>query len=166
MPKKDLESLSPEERIHECFEAAVKYIAVSPRSEKEVKEKLYGKGFHRNEVEDAIDRCKGYRYIDDEAYVRSYIDYYCAKLGRKMIAYKLTNDKGINATLASNLIADLISDEDELSKCSDMAAAYIAKKRIKERKDFNKVSAYLYGKGFEFDVINKTLNAFNLDEND
>lgn len=161
-----MKELTPEERIHECFEAAVKYIAASPRSEKEVKEKLYTKGYHKNEVEDALEKCRHYRYIDDEAYVKTYIDYYCSKLGRKMILYKLTTDKGVDARLVSNLIADLISDEDETQKCGRMARAYIAKKRITERKDFAKVSAYLFSKGFDFDIINRALNALKVDETD
>ena len=57
----------------DAFETAVKYLAVSPRSEKEVREKLYSKGFHKQEVEEAIARAKSYRYIDDEAYVLSLI---------------------------------------------------------------------------------------------
>ena len=154
--------LTPEERMQKCFDQAVKYLAISPRSEKEVKEKLYEKGYHRNEVEEAIDRCKGYRYIDDEAYTRSFVDYYSHRMGRKMMAYKLTNDKGVDQTLVSNMIADIVSDDAETEKCVDMASKYVKKKRIWDKKDLQKVGAYLFTKGFEWNIINGALSQVEL----
>ena len=154
--------LTPEERMQKCFDQAVKYLAISPRSEKEVKEKLYEKGYHRNEVDEAIDRCKGYRYIDDEAYTRSFVDYYSHRMGRKMMAYKLTNEKGVDQTLVSNMIADLVSDDAETEKCVDMASKYVKKKRIWDKKDLQKVGAYLFTKGFEWNIINGALSQIEL----
>ena len=85
-------------------------------------------------------------------------------MGRKMLAYKLTTDKGINQTLASNMIDDLVSDEKEIEKCIDMANKYIKKKRIAEKKDLQKVGAYLYTKGFEWNIINIALSNCQLYE--
>ena len=153
-----MKELTPEQLKQKCFDQAVKYLAISPRSEKEVKEKLYEKGYHREQVDYAIERCKGYKYINDEIYTRSFIDYYSHKMGRKMLLYKLTTDKGIDNALATNMIADLVSDETEVEKCLDMANKYIKKKRIAERKDMQKVGAYLYTKGFEWNTINIALS--------
>ena len=159
-----MKELTPEQLKQKCFDQAVKYLAISPRSEKEVKDKLYEKGYHREQVDYAIERCKGYKYIDDENYTRSFIDYYSHKMGRKMLAYKLTTDKGINQALASNMIDDLVSDEKEIEKCIDMANKYIKKKRIAEKKDLQKVGAYLYTKGFEWNIINIALSNCQLYE--
>lgn len=153
-----MKELTPEQLKQKCFDQAVKYLAISPRSEKEVKEKLYEKGYHREQVDYAIERCKGYKYINDENYTRSFIDYYSHKMGRKMLLYKLTTDKGIDNTLATNMIADLVSDETEVEKCLDMANKYIKKKRIYDKKDLQKVGAYLYTKGFEWNTINIALS--------
>ena len=153
-----MKELTPEQLKQKCFDQAVKYLAISPRSEKEVKEKLYEKGYHREQVDYAIERCKGYKYINDENYTRSFIDYYSHKMGRKMLLYKLTTDKGIDNALATNMIADLVSDETEVEKCLDMANKYIKKKRIYDKKDLQKVGAYLYTKGFEWNTINIALS--------
>lgn len=142
-----------------ALDAAVKYIASAPRSEKEVREKLYRKGYHKAEVEEAIARAKGYRFIDDEVYAENYVEYYGAKLGRKQLEYKLVTGKGIDKELARNTVADRISDEDEREKAAEIAASYIRVKRITERKDLAKVGAYLYRKGFARDVIDHTLDA-------
>ena len=129
-----MKELTPEQQKQKCFDQAVKYLAISPRSEQEVKDKLYEKGYHREQVDYAIERCKGYKYINDEAYTRSFVDYYSHKMGRKMLLYKLTNEKGVDGTLASNMIADMVSDELETEKCKDMASKYVKKKRISEKK--------------------------------
>lgn len=157
-----MKELTPEQLKQKCFDQAVKYLAISPRSEKEVKDKLYEKGYHRDQVDYAIERCKGYKYINDESYTRSFVDYYSHKMGRKMLHYKLTTDKGIDNTLATNMIADLVSDEMEIEKCVDMANKYVKKKRIAERKDMQKVGAYLYTKGFEWNTINIALSSCRL----
>lgn len=161
-----MKELTPEQLKQKCFDQAVKYLAISPRSEQEVKDKLYEKGYHREQVDYAIERCKGYKYINDEAYTRSFIDYYSHKMGRKMLLYKLTNDKGVDSTLATNMIADMVSDEMETEKCTDMAQKYITKKRIAERKDLQKAGAYLYTKGFEWNIINVALSKCKLFEID
>lgn len=161
-----MKELTPEQLKQKCFDQAVKYLAISPRSEQEVKDKLYEKGYHREQVDYAIERCKGYKYINDEAYTRSFVDYYSHKMGRKMLLYKLTNEKGVDNILATNMIADLVSDEVEIEKCQNMAQKYINKKRIAERKDMQKVGAYLYTKGFEWNVINVALASCNLHQTD
>ena len=161
-----MKELTPEQLKQKCFDQAVKYLAISPRSEQEVKDKLYEKGYHREQVDYAIERCKGYKYINDEAYTRSFIDYYSHKMGRKMLLYKLTNEKGVDNTLATNMIADMVSDESEIEKCTNMAKKYISKKRISEKKDLQKVGAYLYTKGFEWNIINIALSSCKLCRND
>jgi len=82
--------------------------------------------------------------------------------GAKAGNYKLTTDKGINQALASNMIDDLVSDEKEIEKCIDMANKYIKKKRIAEKKDLQKVGAYLYTKGFEWNIISIALSTCSL----
>ena len=142
-----------------ALDAAVKYIASAPRSEKEVREKLYRKGYHKAEVEDAIARAKEYGYIDDVRYVADFAEYYGAKLGRKKLEYKLVTEKGIPREIALNGIADAVSEEEEREKAVSVAMKYAASKRITERKDLGKVGAYLWQRGFARDTIDHALDA-------
>ncbi len=154
------ESRSEEKKTvkKDAFETAVKYLAVSPRSEKEVREKLYSKGFHRQEVEEAIERAKKYRYIDDESYTADFVDYYAGRYGRKKLEFKLTVEKGISPQLAKTVIEDKLSDEAELDKAVETAAKYAKTKRITERKDAKKVAAYLYQRGYDGGTISKAMS--------
>ena len=154
----DEKKVSKEKNKVGAFDAAVKYLATSPRSEKEVRDRLYKKGYRKSEVEEAIARAKGYGYIDDEKYVADFVEYYGSRMGRKQLEYKLVAEKGIPRELARFGIADALSDEEERAKALETARKYIAAKRITERKGLAKVGAFLYRKGFERDMIDSVLN--------
>lgn len=147
-----------EKRAAEAYETLVKFLAVCQRSEKECVEKLYGKGFHKNEVEFAVNKAKGYRYVDDAEYVRNFLMFNKTKYGAKKLLYKLTAEKGIDKTLAENAVADTISDEFEISLCKEFAEKYIKQKHIADKSGIRKLTAFLYQKGFEWNIINSVVS--------
>jgi len=144
-----------EKRAAQAYEALVKYLAVCQRSEKECKDKLYEKGFHRDEVEFAISKAKGYRYIDDAEYVRNYLIFNKERYGAKKIAYKLTAEKGVDKKLVENIIADSIDEDFEYRTCLGYAEKYVRQKHIEDKSQLRKVTAFLYQKGFDWRIINK-----------
>ena len=153
-----------EKRANEAYEALIKYLAVCQRSEKECVEKLYSKGYHQNEVEFAISKAKGRRYIDDEEYVRSFLFFNKNKYGTKKLSYKLITEKGVNKVLVENMLADLISDEEEIEICRKFAEKYVKQKHIEDKAGIRKLSAFLYQKGFEFNIINSVIDGlFDID---
>ncbi len=151
-----------------AFDTAVKYLAVSPRSFFEVKEKLYKKGFHKSEVEYALAKAQEYNYINDSNYIKSFVLYYGSKMGKKKMLFKLTTEKGINRELALNTLEDLVTYDDEISKAVKIATKYAKPKKIKDENgdvvdeviDYGRIKSYLYQKGFEFDVIEKAVELF------
>lgn len=147
-----------EKRANEAYEALVKYLAVCQRSEKECVEKLYGKGFHKGEVEFAVSKAKNYRYIDDVEYVRNYLMFNKEKYGSKRIIYKLVTEKGVDKSLVENAVADEISEEYEKEICLRFANKYAKQKHVEDRTGLKKLSAFLYQKGFEWNIINSVLD--------
>ncbi len=145
------------ERAGKAYEALLKYLSASPRSEKECKQKLYDKGYHKNEVEYAVERAKGYRYIDDEEYVRTFLSFYADRLGKKKLAYKLTVEKGIDKRLADNLIEDAIDDDRELEKCRAEATKYASQKKMIDKSGAGKVYAHLIQKGYGSSVASRVV---------
>lgn len=146
------------ERYDKAYDALVKYLAVAPRSEKECKDKLYEKGFHKNEVEFAVEKAKGYRYVDDAEYVRTYLAFNKSKYGAKKIAYRLSVEKGVDKNIVDNLIEDIISDEFEIDLALSFARKYALQKKICDKKSAQKIGAYLYQKGFSWNVINTVMS--------
>ena len=146
-----------EERAKKAYETLVKYLAISSRSEHECREKLYDKGFHKGEVEFAIDKAKKYRYINDEEYVRTFLVFNKTRYGAKKIEYKLTVEKGVDRTLVANMIADELSDEFEIALATEMATKYMKQKKIADKSGYQKVFGFLYQRGFENRIISKVM---------
>ncbi len=156
-----------EERALKAYETLVKYLALSARSEQECKNKLYDKGYHRNEVEYAIEKAKGYKYIDDAEYVRTYLLFNKKRYGAKKIAYKLTTEKGVDKRLVDNILLDNLDDDMQIETATSMAQKYTKQKKIVDKSGAQKVGAHLYQKGFDWRIINKVLsNMFDVYDED
>lgn len=146
------------ERAAKAYDALLKYLTASPRSEKECKSKLYDKGYHKNEVEYAVERAKKYRYINDEEYVRTFLSYYGGRLGKKKLIYKLTQEKGVDRQLVQNIVEDVVSDESELEKCRQEAEKYARQRKLTDKSGASKVYAHLVQKGFDGSIIGKVMS--------
>lgn len=156
-----------EEKAQKAYETLIKYLALSARSEQECKNKLYDKGYHKNEVEYAINRAKGYKYIDDAEYVRTYLMFNKKRYGAKKIAYKLTTEKGVDKRLVDNILLDNVDDDTQIETATAMAQKYIKQKKIADKSGAQKVGAHLYQKGFDWRIINKVLsNLFDVFDED
>ena len=147
-----------EKRANDAYEALVKYLAICQRSEKECRDKLYDKGFHKNEVEFAIDKAKGYHYVNDEEYIRNFLMFNKHKYGTKKLSYKLVTEKGVDKELVENIIADNIDDEFEKEICLKFSERCVKQKHIEDKSGLRKLTAFLYQKGFDWHVINSVVS--------
>ncbi len=154
-----------EERANKAYETLVKYLAGSARSEQECKDKLYDKGFHKAEVDFAISKAKGYRYVDDEEYVHTFLLFNKSRYGVRKIIYKLTIEKGVDKNLVENVVCDEIDDDFELELADKFAKKFVKTKKITDKADAQKVGAHLFQKGFDWRIINKVMaNLFDVYE--
>lgn len=141
-----------------AFEKAVAYLGRSPRTEKEMRTYLVGKGFSMKVVIYAVDKLREYGYLDDAEYCRAYIRNYGDKAGVRKLAAKLY-EKGVPREIIDT----------ELSKLDDgvETARTLAEKYISTRKcDRRKVTAFLAGRGFEYDTIRQALSELDFDGDD
>lgn len=162
-PHKDTDNTEYKSEKRDAFDAALKYLAAAPRSEKEVRGKLYGKGFRRAEIDEAIARAKQYRYIDDESYAAEFAETYGARYGRKKVEYRLVYEKGVPPDVAAAAVRNILDDESEEEKACAAAKKFAASKKTDGKKDAAKIAAFLYRKGFDAAVINRAVSAVYAD---
>lgn len=146
-----------EERANKAYETLVKYLAGSARSEQECKDKLYDKGFHKGEVDFAIDKAKSYRYVDDEEYVRTFLLFNKSRYGVRKIVYKLTAEKGVDKQKVEDIVYDEIDDDFEVELAEKFAKKFVKSKKIADKSDAKKVGAHLFQKGFDWRIIDKVM---------
>lgn len=144
-----------EDDFNRCKNHALKLISYSQKTSFDIRKKLRDKKFSSESIEETINFLNEYGLIDDEAYVRAYVNDKSSLSSRSKnkIFYKL-KAKSIPEDLILKYL-DEISDEDEYEK-----ALILAKRKAGDDLSFDnkqKVYRYLGGRGFSYDIINRCL---------
>ena len=130
----------------------------------EMKKILMEKDYNHDEIQKAIQRCEEYNYLNDEKYTDSFIhDKQMIQRWGKLKIIKELNRRGIT------IISDDLFDQDQekiniekhlqtkLEKLSNMAFDVYKKKQ--------QIYRHLYFKGFDQELISKTLAKVDLSTN-
>ncbi len=142
------------------------YCAYQERSHREVKEKLYGYGLHKTDVEELISRLIEENLLNEERYATGFArgKFRIKKWGRIKIKYELKN-KQISEYNIKNALNQF--DEEEYVKTANQLALKKWNAIIKTTPDSrvrrNKVYAWLLQRGFESNII-KIVMANNFTE--
>lgn len=122
------------------------------RTESQLREKLLNAEFDPGIVEQAIAYVKSFGYIDDERYVRNYIESRCRQKSRRQIMQELQFRKGVSAELIQQVYEELEpSDEKELIR-SQLRKKHYSPDTCDE-KQRQKLIAALLRKGFHMGDI-------------
>lgn len=140
-----------------AFERAIKYLSAI-KSEKQVKDYLYSKGYGKIIVDFVVNKLKEYNYINDEAFARMYVQNYQMKKGKKLLQFELET-KGIS----KDIIANLLQDFDDNLECMRSLSEKFLKNKPRDKKTAIKLSNHLFSKGYTYDKINKILKEFIYD---
>ena len=162
IPEDKLDEIKKEDTVKYAKEKAMEYIAYSPRSGFQVRQKLKQKGIDDDSIEETMKALEYYHYVDDAEFVREFAKSYKGKLGRKAIVQKL-KEKGVDAeTIDDNLILD----EDEQRTVAKQTAENIVSKNrgLDQYKLKQKIYQTLTRKGFSYDMISSVTEEI-LDEN-
>ncbi len=130
---------------------AMKYLGSRLKTEKQVKDYLYKKEFHKFTVDSVIEKLKEYKVIDDSVYADAYIksnkNYSKNKLKQKL------QKAGVKQDIREELTAEI----DDLDSCIIHAEKYMRNK-ILDKNTRDKLIRHLMSKGYTWDTINTTLN--------
>ena len=147
-------------REKELLVLTSRYIERKERSEKQLTAYLLQKGFDHEEIEGILSKLKEKKFVDDDRYIREFIDYYkntklCSKFfAEQKIIEKVGREK---KDLCKQLIKENYTEDEEV----DVAKKLIEKKKITEDEEIQKMLA---SKGFSFKtIISITKNSKNND---
>jgi len=135
------------------------------RTERQLRDKLKEGLYTSDIIDETISYLKGYHYIDDERYARSYAEYRLCTKGRKALENELLL-KGISRDVVRDVLDELYSDSevDEYSIIRELARKKLHLSMSDDlpsalpEKDRNKLYRYLLSKGFTFDKVNGALD--------
>ena len=138
----------------EARNKAIYYLQFSAKTESELRKKLAEQGFLPASVDSAIDFVKQYRYLDDEEYVRRYIEKNGRKKSRKQIAFEL-RQKGVRDDMVRAGLEEMPIDEAAQIETVLEKRGYSGEEATREERQ--KISAYFARKGFSYEAIQAAL---------
>ena len=154
-----LEFLRTETERESACEKGVKYVSKTQKTEKEMRDHLYSKGFEKDAVEYAIKKLKQYDYINDELYAKNFVRYKSKTDGKKKIEYELKT-KGISPKIINDTLADFDFDDGVVRS---LAEKYL-KGKTRDIKTKQKAYRYLASRGFSSSEILSAISPFFSEE--
>lgn len=150
--------LESEERIN-VYNYGIYTLSRSAKCESELRLKMKNKGFEPRLIDKAINRLKEQDYLNDERYCEMFINdkINISKHGILKIKQALYF-KGINKEIIEEKLGRISREEEE------ERAYLLARKKLavineeEPRKKRAKISNYLLGRGFEYDVVRRTVS--------
>ena len=98
---------SAQQQLKKAKVKALNLLERMDRTEGQLREKLLDAGFEPDTAEQAIEYVKGYGYLDDERYVRNYIEYRSGQKSRKQLEQELRFRKGVSSDLIRKVYDEL-----------------------------------------------------------
>ncbi len=143
-------------KIQTALESALASLSRRQLTEAELLKKLRDKGFSDEDIAPAVERCKGYGYVNDTELVKRYAAALARerKLGSWAVARKLEL-RGFSKTLVEGALADLETSSEVPSELERAKALASKKFRGAEGASENreKLVRFLRARGFEWEVI-------------
>ncbi len=164
--KKKLEKVLEENVRLDAYYRGLKYLGVRMRSELEIKKYLTKCGFSMPEIVYALGRLKDESYIDNERYVKAYIQdaINLGNDGPKKIYDELLklgiSEKYISPELES------ISEDEWIDKISSIVSKKAKVNKSSEKMFKNKMINYLLGLGYPFELIKIVMDDVKLETHD
>jgi len=137
--------------------AALTFVSYRPRSEREVRDRLRQKAYAPAAIDYAIEKMRGWRYLDDTAFAEFWVENRSehAPRGKRALQSEL-RAKGVDREVVERVL-----DETEIDEYA--AALEVASKRMRSLSSYDeetqrrRLSAFLARRGFGWDVVKPVL---------
>ncbi len=151
LDEEHLQTLIVEDEKSKALAKAVKYMGTNLKTAKQLRDYLGKKDYNPNTIEFVLAKMYEYNYIDDENYAKSYILTYSNKYGKLKLKLQL-KQKGVSEEIIDNLLEDF-----DCNSIDSVAQKYLKNKDL-SYENCQKLSRFLYSRGYEFDDINSCIN--------
>ncbi|MDR1940247.1 MAG: RecX family transcriptional regulator [Clostridiales bacterium] len=131
----------------------LKMLSAKRVTERQAREALQKREYMDESIECAVDKCRGYGYLDDAAYAADYVAAHKSKLGSLALKYEL-KQRGVSEDLINYAIEDI--DEEEAA-CG-LLKKYMRGGGLSDVKQKNKAVRYLASKGYKYDTVRRAID--------
>ncbi len=126
------------------------------RTESQLRDKLKQGGYPDEITEAAISYVKSFGYINDEAYIRNFIDSRREKKSRREI-YALLRQKGVDMERAEEILEEMYEEHSEKAAILELLRKKNWDFACTDPKKKQKIYGYLVRKGFRYEDIRQVI---------
>ena len=153
--------LIEQNKLFHIKQRAFRLLGRRQHSSSELRRKLWNKDYEQKLIDEVIEDLQKKGYLDDKEFIRAFV---AEKTKTKNWSVKRIKGELFKRGVASKLIDEMLSEqptESDLESAMKLAKKKyeVLMKRKLEPKDLrNKLSAHLFSKGFEYDLIKEVCN--------
>lgn len=156
MSRTDLENLLAAEQLEEARDKALSFLAVRPRSEREIRQRLAGKKYPEEIINQVIARLGDVKLVDDRDFAKFWVE---TREGfkprsKRALQYEL-RQKGVGAEEITRAIRK-VDDSDSAYRAAHSKALRYQDLDIKEFRE--KLTGFLARRGFDYTVTRNAVN--------
>jgi regulatory protein len=162
-------ALLKENRLFHIKQRAFRYLGRRQHSTSELRIKLKQKGYETELINEVLDDLKNKNYLDDTEFAKMFVE---EKVKLKLWGeQKLRSElikRGINSEIISDVLRNIISDEDKLNNVMTVASKkYDTLRNNKLDKDVikKKLITFLNSRGYDYAVIKEVCDELIKEEN-
>ncbi len=138
---------------------ALRALSIRSRSEKELKQKLYQKGIAPAVSKEVVDDLIRLKFVDDEDFANRFVNDLIKRkpAGELLLRSELFN-KGVSEKIINKVLDRLFTEIDQSELAKRSADKWIATHpRVKKEQVRQKLSQFLYQRGFTWNIIEQVL---------
>ncbi|MFC1988714.1 regulatory protein RecX [Chloroflexota bacterium] len=150
-----IETLTGNNQLSRCYNAATLYLSYRPRSELELRDRLHRRGFDGDRVDKVIARLKEQGLVDDTAFAQFWAENRESFSPRSQRLTRLElKQKGVAEDIIDQTVA-AIDDEDSAYWAASRKARSLT---VSDYQSFRRrLGGHLQRRGFSYGVINDTV---------
>lgn len=141
--------------------AAIRYLSLKLRTEKEVRQKLHGEGYDSDNVEKVVEELKTIGYINNRLYAQKYV-FDRSKLkpkAKKLLKLELQS-RGIPADIADEVLDDWKVDEAVVAE--ELVRRKFGKYDLRDEAVLKKAYMFLHHRGYDRDLIEEVVRGLDV----
>lgn len=126
------------------------------RTEAQLRQKLRQNGYPEDVIETAINYVKSFGYINDETYIRNFVESRKEKKSRREI-YALLSQKGLNQEMVESVLNEVYEGYSEQEAIREIMRKKRWNPETADGKELQRIYASLVRKGFRYEDIRQVI---------
>lgn len=148
--------LIEQNKLFHIKQRAFRLLGRRQHSSSELSRKLWNKDYEQKLIDEVIEDLQNKGYLDDKEFIRAFV---AEKSKTKNWSVKRIKGELFKRGIASKLIDAMLngqtveSDSENVMKLANKKYKVLLKRNLDRKELRNKLSSYLFSKGFEYDLI-------------